>query len=395
MKVGLLTHHWVYNFGANLQCLATTKYLEELGHEVIVINYRPPKMLKKYQNMVSPEQVTVHEDFCKRYFHQTISCSQRDEVVGIAKQHDFDALICGSDAVLRLWIENAENREDVRFPNPFWLDWAEEVGVKKYGTLAASSMGTNYFLFPKSVKSGIRKVLSKMSHVSVRDCWTAVSLSLLSGGSYKVAWCPDPVFLLNDAAASLAEDLADVETSSDKYILLSIYENMVSDEWVNSFVSAAHRQGYKVYSLPFPEYEVNAPVDKILKLPMSPIEWYLWIKNASGYIGVRFHPIVCALSNKVPFVSFDNYAMQFGNRYLSYLSRKILRFSSKTYDLCFRAGFSKYCLNESQYRRIRPEHILELILTQNMSSQSTDKTLKKFNKIYKKTVNSIISASIL
>ena len=43
MKIAILTHHWVMNFGANLQALATYNFLKLLGHEVIFLNYRPPQ----------------------------------------------------------------------------------------------------------------------------------------------------------------------------------------------------------------------------------------------------------------------------------------------------------------------------------------------------------------
>ena len=41
MKILTITCHDVYNFGASLQAYALQHYLEELGHEVEIINYRP------------------------------------------------------------------------------------------------------------------------------------------------------------------------------------------------------------------------------------------------------------------------------------------------------------------------------------------------------------------
>lgn len=41
MKIGILTFHFAFNQGAVLQCYAMQKYLESLGHEAYVINYRP------------------------------------------------------------------------------------------------------------------------------------------------------------------------------------------------------------------------------------------------------------------------------------------------------------------------------------------------------------------
>ena len=41
MKIGILTFHWATNYGAVLQCYALQTYLESLGHEVTIINYKP------------------------------------------------------------------------------------------------------------------------------------------------------------------------------------------------------------------------------------------------------------------------------------------------------------------------------------------------------------------
>ena len=48
MKILTITCHDVYNFGASLQAYALQHYLEELGHEVEIINYRPGYLYKKY-----------------------------------------------------------------------------------------------------------------------------------------------------------------------------------------------------------------------------------------------------------------------------------------------------------------------------------------------------------
>ena len=41
MKIGILTFHWATNYGAILQCYALQTYLENLGHDVEVIDYKP------------------------------------------------------------------------------------------------------------------------------------------------------------------------------------------------------------------------------------------------------------------------------------------------------------------------------------------------------------------
>jgi len=364
MKIGILTHHWVYNFGANLQVLSTVKYLEQLGHEVYVLNYRIPALVEKYQKTVPAAQAKAHEDFCASYLSQTPVCENQEEITQVAAKLQLDAVICGSDAVLRLNINST--REDLGFPNPFWLTWTESVGVKSKGFLAASAMGSNYFNLPPNVKQGIQQALSSLDYATIRDKWTQFSLSFVSKNWTNLSFCPDPVMVLEEG--SLREEVSNFNLAEKGgYILLSIYEHTVTDEWVESFVEKAHQHGFMVYSLPQPEYEVTRPVDKVIPLPLSPLSWYGWIKNAAAYVGVRFHPIVCAMVNDVPFVALDNYELSVKRRLTRVATKPIaplLRFSSKTYDLCSRAKQTKYCLNPKQYRKLSPQQVFNLVQEQ-------------------------------
>ncbi len=363
MKIAIITYHFLYNFGANLQILATVKYLEKLGHEVCVLNYRPPELVEKYRKTVSPIQADAHQQFCELYLPESPVCANQEDIIKVAAEENFDVVISGSDAVLRLWTKNV--REDTRFPNPFWLTWTDKVGVKRKGVLAASSMGTNYFSFPQEVRSGIREALKQMDYISIRDRWTKMLLSLISRNQYSLKLCPDPVVMLNEVISIPEEYSQEAVAEKNKYILLSVYKNTVSEQWIKDFVEAAHSKGLKVYSLPFAEYEVQGAVDKVIGFPLSPLAWYSWIQNAAAYVGVRFHPIVCALVNQVPFVALDQYELnchpkRLRNKILAKLLKPLIRFSSKTYDVCWTAKRTKYCLNPRQYSQLSPDKVLDL-----------------------------------
>jgi hypothetical protein len=389
MKIGLLTHHWVYNFGANLQVLSTVKYLEQLGHEVYVLNYRIPALVEKYQRTVPVAQAKAHEDFCALYLSQTPVCENQEEITQVAAELQLDAVICGSDAVLRLNISST--REDLVFPNPFWLTWTESVGVKNKGLLAASAMGSNYFNLPPAFKKGIQQALLSMDYVTIRDKWTQFSLSFVSKSWADMSFCPDPVMVLEEGI--LKEEVSSF-TPAEKgsYILLSIYNHTVTDEWVEFFVEKAHQHGFMVYSLPQPEYEVTRPVDKVIPLPLSPLSWYGWIKNAAGYVGVRFHPIVCAMVNDVPFVALDNYELSLKRRLTRVATKpmsSLLRLSSKTYDLCSRAKQTKYCLNPKQHRKLSPQQIFNLVQEQ-MSEKRQNAFVMNSQIAFKQTMDNIL-----
>lgn len=54
MKIGIITFHFACNYGAVLQCYALQTYLEKLGNEVEVINYRPSYHTVRYEPWKNP-----------------------------------------------------------------------------------------------------------------------------------------------------------------------------------------------------------------------------------------------------------------------------------------------------------------------------------------------------
>lgn len=118
MKIGILTYHRVYNYGAILQAVAMRLYLEKLGNDVYYVNYFPEyhqrmyrpfnltgfwekKTLKgklsclyhKLRNYNSrKERMTVVDAFCAE--HILPYCAQDD------KEH-FDVIVYGSDQIWR------------------------------------------------------------------------------------------------------------------------------------------------------------------------------------------------------------------------------------------------------------------------------------------------------
>lgn len=349
MRIGILTLHWAYNFGANLQALSTSTLLAEMGHDVRLLNYRPQDLEALYRERVPPEQVEIHEHFYASHFRQSPVCRTEADLIDYCQKEGFDVILVGSDAVFRL--SRRLDRLDTRFPNPFWLTWvASGLRPKPFtAALAASSMGTNFLALPFGTRRGIGQAVTDMGLVSVRDRWTQLMLLALSWGRCRPSLCPDPVVVLNDVFQLSDSDSKQPAAHHRDYILLSVYRGTVSDAWIQDLVNIAHRQGLQVFSFPHPEGAPSIPVDYEIPLPLSPLTWYAWLQHAAGYIGVRFHPIVCSMINGVPFVSFDTY------------QRSRLRFSSKTYDLCARANMSALCLSRRERRTLTPETTLQLL----------------------------------
>lgn len=357
MKVGIVTHHWPYNFGANLQVFSTSESLRKLGHEPFVLDYRPPEMVARYEKLVSHDQKKVHQDYCERFLTQSQLCHTTEEVSDEAKRLGIEVVISGSDAVLRL--DPRSSREDLNFPNPFWLDWAKNAGIQRTGFLAASSMGSNYLSLSRKKRKQIGATLKGLNFIGLRDRWTIKMLGLCDR-NLALEFCPDPVSVFNESCPAVPAPEFDAD-----YIAMSLYPSTVDPLWIEEFTQAAHQNGLKVVSLPHPESLVKGPFDHQVSLPLSPQEWYAWIQHSVGYVGVRFHPIMIALTNGLPFVALDHYesGLRFSSRALTFAARPLkpwLRFLSKTYDLATRADREEYCLNPRQFGKLSGSEVFEL-----------------------------------
>lgn len=119
MKIGILTFHQAYNYGAVLQCYALKEVLSQMGYEVKVIDYRQPYLEKHYAVLNFHKIITnlfhfnlgvawklissiylnfrrreLYRNFLKCNFTLTRTCNINNIPIG------FDAYIIGSD---QLW----------------------------------------------------------------------------------------------------------------------------------------------------------------------------------------------------------------------------------------------------------------------------------------------------
>jgi hypothetical protein len=171
----------------------------------------------------------------------------------------------------------------------------------------------------------------------------------------------DPVLLLRDLHDWSSVDLADWHLP-EKYILLNVPPERCPRRWVDRFVSIARRDGHHVLCLPNPQ---GAPVWEGLPhlFPIGPEQWYRVIQKARGYVGVRFHPVVVALANRVPFVSMDEYG-------LSPLAALGLNYLSKTFDLCQKARRSDLVIKSRFFALHSPAAIYARLRGQDPDSSA-------------------------
>ncbi|MBN2071476.1 MAG: polysaccharide pyruvyl transferase family protein [Candidatus Krumholzibacteriota bacterium] len=348
MKIAIITHHAVCNFGAQLQVLSTYSYLHKLGHDVIILDYRCLKIQARYLATVNPEFLNQHEEFCRKFIPLSVRCHSSEELIECCQKLDPDLIITGSDAVFRLL---PSGEPEGHFPNPFWLTWVKKSNGLSCAkaSLAASAHGANYYRLPVNTLKGIRAALVEMNFVSVRDRWSQLMVSSVTIGKIRPARCPDPLFMLNDCFTIPDEYMNEPANNKKQYLLLMPNKGFLTNDWVLDFKSIAHSHGLKVFSLPWPTFETNLCVDYRIHLPISPLGWYAWIQNAAGYIGSLFHPLVAAISNEVPFVSLDMYY------------DPIISIRSKVLDMCATAGAQSLVIGGPRVPRLSPARAFELL----------------------------------
>ena len=337
MKVGILTFHSCYNFGANLQTLAVQEALRHRGCAPVVIDYRDPWTTEMYCSRVSPAQAQAHEQFIEKYLDTSPRFSCGEEVQEYCDD-ELDVVLVGSDQVLRLvpkWAPKQVARRllrrdrssdwtqvDERLP-VYWLPWPRNGRQGPARVCISGSAGATMFLcLGRSLRREARRSLHSFDFVSVRDDWTGLMVKWLTGRQVKPEFCPDPVFGLNDYFTIPAEEIPDTDVS--RTILVS---GAIDTTWLARFRDIAHDHGLKIGNLPDPhETFAYEQADVTIDLPVSPLAWYVLLSRAAGYIGGRFHGLVTCAANRTPVVSLE----------LSH-KPKLLKMTSRTYDLCTKA----------------------------------------------------------
>ena len=122
MKIAIVTFHASFNYGSMLQAWALQTYLQSLGHNAIIVNYRSKVQRETYHKPIDFHNIANSLSSCKRLltFPESIRPLLRkwhlfddflcQELHLTAEYHSlcdirrqdwssFDLLICGSDQI--------------------------------------------------------------------------------------------------------------------------------------------------------------------------------------------------------------------------------------------------------------------------------------------------------
>lgn len=286
MKIGILTHQYINNYGAFLQAWALREAISELfpEDEVQIIDYVNIKhyiinaggWFRFYKN-----RETLKEWFSKIHLPNTFAKARNQEMVLSkrcfnARQINelaFDCIVVGSDEVwnYRDTKGNAELKFGVGLTCKNLIAYAPSVGK----TAADEAI-------PQYVIDGIRK----FKRISARDDLTEQLVEQVTGNAPKRVL--DPTFLAEFPRAEL-------KAKRKPYILFYYCENL-PENILNQIFSYAKEYGLAVYGAGecdkrYSEVTVN----------LTPFEWVEMFQNSEFVFTGTFHGAVFSILNRRQF----------------------------------------------------------------------------------------------
>lgn len=278
MKIAIITYSWAQNWGAVLQAYALTKYMNSLGHETKLIDYREfdNKLISTVKSVpdgiadllmlsAGKRRISRFDDFRHSELNLTKKCNSTDELKTLNKE--FDAFITGSDQV---WNVGRGVCKD------FYLHFA---GQDKRRISYAASFGVSQI--PDEYIDDTIQGLNNIDYLSVREQSGKEIIKKLTGREAKVVL--DPVFLLGKEKWI---DMASGRIFSKPYIF--VYPTQVSETMVRVVKKIRKDTGYMAVS-PF-----YIPGCKVIK-DLGPKEFIRCIHDAAYVVASSFHATAFSL----------------------------------------------------------------------------------------------------
>ena len=285
MKIGILTFHYVYNYGAVLQGFALQTYLSNKGHDVKFINYENSAVRDSYRlfkfNEYSKKRPTK---FIKTLFRDILTRRKyfdfRKAVNKLlcisnfvcSKNHfdfsNYDCIIIGSDQV---WNEKITGGYDYFYKGDF-------VRTNKV-RLLGYSISINNIIDNQEFRKSIISTINNFDCLSIREQDSAKLLSNICSRDIKC--CLDPVFLLSKY--DWVKYLTNTKHNND-YIL--VYAILNREKVISLSKKISEKYGMRLIILdPIASYETKYRKDYF----SNPMDFVSLFYNAELIITSSFH----------------------------------------------------------------------------------------------------------
>ena len=292
MKIGIITHHYIKNYGAFLQTYALQQYLSETypDAEVVIVNYVNRKhqiiniggcfrfFIGKETLRAYIEKIKIPGTFGKaekKYLNITKPVKNAEEI----NQLGLDCIIIGSDEV---WHYEDKAASSIKFA----------LGLKAKRILSyAPSCGSVNLEHP--IPSYVREGLKNFTHLSARDDVSEQLVEKVLG--FKPVRVLDPTLLYD---FPVYEDAFTKKLIKEKYILMYFCDGLPK-EGIEKIVDYAKENNYKIYGAgEYAKYYTDITIN------VSPFQWVEMFRNASFVFTGTFHGAVFSLITQRNFAAY-------------------------------------------------------------------------------------------
>lgn len=336
MKICTMTCHHVYNYGATLQAFALQHYLESLGHDVEIIDYRLPSHRRYDWSFIYPvgrlynltqkfpflkwpvclyrnrkylktwRRKKSFDNFDISYLHITENTYRTTEELQ-NNPPKADIYIAGSD---QIW-----NTDTINGHMPgYYLDFGDKE-TKRISY--AASFGISEI--DNECKAFVKEEVGKLNAISVREKSGAKILGQLAFENVDVV-C-DPVFLLSKAEwQKMARQSKSYNLKKNSYILLY---DFIGDEQVEIFCKQLSKETGKLI-VSVNDFESRHYADMNIN-DASPLEFMSLIDNAACVIANSFHATAFSVIFEKDFYTFSLMTQRNSSRMSDFMSLVGLR----------------------------------------------------------------------
>lgn len=292
MKIKTITCHDVYNYGASLQAYALMHYLENNGHEVEIIDYKPDYLSGHYKlrvaNPIYNKPIVKQLYLLAKLFPYLRSLKRKqlfdtftaDFLKLTSTRYHSNEELKKNPPIADLYLAGSDQIWNTLFPNgkdaAFYLDFAPQGKIR---ASYAASIATD-----KIVSGWENFVLEKvmnLDQIAVREK-TAVSVLNNIGVTKEISVVCDPVFLL-----SSNEWMKLINTSSpiikEPYILVYDFDRSSNIKEITQYIA----QKLRLKIIPIGQTAFGHRAD--YSNSIGPIEFLNLIYHARCVISNSFH----------------------------------------------------------------------------------------------------------
>lgn len=296
MKIGILTFHRAYNYGAVLQAYALQKYLSLQGHDVGMIDYKNEDLLSCYKvfdirrvikkNPMSflkalAKEIIFFMPRHKRKIKFEIFVSQYLKLIDTKiSLKGLDLIVVGSDQVWNIKLTKG-------FDSWYWGDIAKSNNIRAISYAASMEQ---YWGLENDNKA--KSLLNNFICISVREKSLEKRLTMLT--ERKISTTVDPTLLIDKKEW---DKIAVKPTIEEPYIFL--YQVRNSQQAFDYANRMANRNGMRLVCV---SARVSALNTKGYEAT-SPAEFIGLIKYASIVIACSFHGVIFSVIFEKQFIA--------------------------------------------------------------------------------------------